>query len=140
MVNPPKRGVNSDEVVDLHEKELEMIFGGLKKRSKIMTDALNKVPRITTNALEGAMYAFPRVHLTESAVRAAKEKGMAPDSMYCMEALNETGLVVVAGSGFGQRAGTYHFRITNLIYNTNEFEHALKAFKEFNNRFYERYP
>lgn len=35
---------------------------------------------------------------------------MAPDMFYCMELLEETGICVVPGSGFGQRAGTYHFR------------------------------
>lgn len=29
---------------------------------------------------------------------------------YCMKLLEETGICVVPGSGFGQREGTYHFR------------------------------
>lgn len=29
---------------------------------------------------------------------------------YCMKLLEETGLCVVPGSGFGQKEGTYHFR------------------------------
>jgi len=35
---------------------------------------------------------------------------MEPDAMYCYELLEETGICVVPGSGFGQRQGTYHFR------------------------------
>lgn len=140
MVNPPKKGVNSDEVVELYNKEYNNVFGGLKKRSKILTDKLNTIPGITTNELEGAMYAFPRIHLNESAIKAAKTKGMAADAMYCMEALEQTGLILVAGSGFKQREGSYHFRITNLIYNANEFEQALIKFKEFNRKFFEKYP
>lgn len=35
---------------------------------------------------------------------------MAPDMFYCMKLLEETGICVVPGSGFGQREGTYHFR------------------------------
>lgn len=35
---------------------------------------------------------------------------MAPDMFYCMKLLEETGVCVVPGSGFGQREGTYHFR------------------------------
>ena len=140
MVNPPKRGVNSDPVVDLYEKEWNTIFGGLKARSKLLTSKLNDIPNIKTNNLEGAMYAFPRVFLTESAVKAAKAQGMSADGMYCLEALNETGLILVAGSGFQQKPDTYHFRITNLIFNTEEFERALTAFKDFNRRFFEKYP
>lgn len=140
MVNPPREGVNSEEVVSLYKKEYEDIFGGLKSRSKLLTATLNNMERITTNKLEGAMYAFPRIHLTDSAIKAAKAKGMAPDAFYCLQALEETGIILVAGSGFKQREGTYHFRITNLIYKTDEFEHALKQFEQFNKRFYEKYP
>ena len=35
---------------------------------------------------------------------------MAPDMFYCMKLLEEMGICVVPGSGFGQREGTYHFR------------------------------
>lgn len=35
---------------------------------------------------------------------------MAPDMFYCMKLLEDTGICVVPGSGFGQREGTYHFR------------------------------
>lgn len=37
-------------------------------------------------------------------------RNMAPDMFYCMSLLEETGICVVPGSGFGQREGTYHFR------------------------------
>jgi len=139
MVNPPKRGECTDETVDLYEKEHKDIFGGLKYRSQILTEKLNAIPGITTNKLEGAMYCFPRVHFSEKFCKIAKEKGMAPDGLYCMEALNSCGIVMVAGSGFGQRAGTHHFRITNLIYKTQEFERALDSFKDFNKKFHEKY-
>ena len=36
------------------------------------------------------------------------------DAMYCMSILEETGIVVVPGSGFGQADGTWHFRTTFL--------------------------
>ncbi len=140
MVNPPKEGVNSAEVVEQYTREKEMILGGLKKRSKLLTEKLNSIPGLKTNELEGAMYAFSRIFLTESAIKAAKEKNLAPDMMYCLEALEETGLVLVPGSGFKQKEGTYHFRITNLIYNTEEFDQALDAFKEFNAKFFKKYP
>eukprot|EP00983_Pelagomonas_calceolata_P093808 1157817-Pelagomonas_calceolata.AAC.9 len=40
--------------------------------------------------------------------------GKSPDGFYCMEMLMNTGIVVVPGSGFGQKDGTYHFRTTFL--------------------------
>lgn len=140
MVNPPKEGVNSPAVVELYKKETELIYGGLKKRSKLLTEKLNAIPGVKANELEGAMYSFPSVFLTESAIKAAKAKGIAPDVLYCVEALEETGIVVVPGSGFKQREGTWHFRITNLIYQTEEFDVALDAFKEFNKKFFAKYP
>lgn len=48
------------------------------------------------------------------AVAKAKELGMAPDAMYCMQLLEQTGVVCVPGSGFGQADGTHHFRTTIL--------------------------
>jgi alanine transaminase len=47
------------------------------------------------------MYAFPRVHLSDKAVKAAKTLGVAPDFMYCHDLVNETGIMTVPGSGFG---------------------------------------
>ncbi|XP_037659121.1 alanine aminotransferase 1 isoform X2 [Choloepus didactylus] len=42
------------------------------------------------------------------------ELGLAPDMFFCMRLLEETGICVVPGSGFGQLEGTYHFRMTIL--------------------------
>jgi len=41
---------------------------------------------------------------------------MEPDAMYCYQLLEETGICVVPGSGFGQKEGTYHFRFSIAIY------------------------
>uniref|UniRef100_A0A8C9JVZ3 alanine transaminase n=1 Tax=Panthera tigris altaica TaxID=74533 RepID=A0A8C9JVZ3_PANTA len=44
----------------------------------------------------------------------AQELGLAPDMFFCLRLLEETGICVVPGSGFGQKEGTYHFRMTIL--------------------------
>jgi alanine transaminase len=59
---------------------------------------------------QGAMYAFPRITLPEKAVAKAKEKCQAPDAFYAFQLLENTGICIVPGSGFGQIPGTYHFR------------------------------
>jgi alanine-synthesizing transaminase len=51
---------------------------------------------------EGAFYAFPRLEFE------------ADDSSWCADLMRETGVVVVPGSGFGQKPGTSHFRIVLL--------------------------
>ena len=139
MVNPPKEGVNSPDVVSLYERELGTIFAGLKKRAHLLTQKLNSIPHITSTNIEGAMYAFPSIKMTPKAIAAAKAKGMAPDVFYAGKVLEQTGLMVVPGSGFKQRDGTHHFRITNLIYNTEEFDGALDDLKTFTTKFFEQY-
>jgi aspartate/methionine/tyrosine aminotransferase len=51
-----------------------------------------------------------QVHLPAKAVEKAKSVGQAPDVFYAFQLLENTGICVVPGSGFGQRPGTYHFR------------------------------
>lgn len=46
-------------------------------------------------ASTGAMYVFPQITLPEKVVAAAKEAGLAPDAFYCLQLLEEKGIVVV---------------------------------------------
>lgn len=140
MVNPPKEGINSPETVKQYKKEYDIIYGGLKERSKLLTQKLNEIKGLKANELEGAMFAFPRISLTESAIKAAHEKGFEPDAFYCLEAMEETGLVLVPGSGFMQRPGTWHFRMSNLIFQKDELEEALVLLKRFSEKFFAKYP
>ena len=45
--------------------------------------------------VQGALYAFPSIILPEKAIKFAEGQGKAPDAFYCMELLDETGIVVV---------------------------------------------
>jgi alanine transaminase len=71
---------------------------------------------------QGAMYAFVNFELPHPKnVDLSKMDDMertAYDSKrdfdYCMNLLEETGICVVPGSGFGQMPGTMHFRTTFL--------------------------
>nr|ALB24939.1 alanine aminotransferase [Pseudokeronopsis rubra] len=139
MINPPKRGVEADEVVDLYEKEQGEIYGGLKERAKMLTATFNKMERTSCSEIQGAMYGFPRIHLTQSAIKAAKEQGVQPDFFYCMQMVNETGIMTVPGSGFGQRDGEFHYRITNLVSPTSEMRATLDRLEAFNSEFYAKY-
>ena len=60
------------------------------------------------------MYAFPMVELPDAFVAECREKGTAPDAAYCKRLLERHGYVTVPGSGFAQREGTFHFRVTIL--------------------------
>ena len=48
--------------------------------------------------------------MPEKAIAKAKEAGQAPDVFYAFQLLENTGICIIPGSGFGQRPGTYHFR------------------------------
>jgi len=47
--------------------------------------------------------------------------------------------MTVPGSGFGQKDGEYHLRITNLVTPTERMKEVLDNFKVFNERFNDKY-
>jgi len=101
MVRPPRPGAPSFERYDRERRE---ILDGLRRKAGIVARGLNAVAGISCNEVTGAMYALPRIALP---------KGVT-DSEYCLALLEETGICVVPGSGFGQAEGTWHFRTTIL--------------------------
>jgi alanine-synthesizing transaminase len=74
----------------------------LTARRDMTVEMLNAIPGISCVKPEGAFYAFPRLHINT------------PDNIFVAELIRETGVVVVPGSGFGQRSGTNHFRVVFL--------------------------
>lgn len=74
----------------------------LTRRRDIIASRLNAIPGISCVAPRGAFYAFPRIDLG------------VPDADFVARVLRETGVVLVHGSGFGQRPDTQHFRVVFL--------------------------
>ena len=109
MINPPKPG---DASYELFEKEKNGILDSLKIRAKKLSTALNKLDGVSCLSVDGALYTYFRLTMPPKAIEAAKKQGKAADLMYCMDLLNEAGVVCVPGSGFGQEEGTYHVRST----------------------------
>jgi len=101
MVRPPRPGTPS---FALYQQERGGILESMKQRAVILAEGLNRIEGITCNVIAGAMYAFPRVALPPGLT----------DDAWCMALLEETGICVVPGSGFGQAEGTAHFRTTIL--------------------------
>lgn len=119
MVAPPAAG---EESYTVYTRERDAILEDLKKKAEILGEGINKIPGMSVDVPQGAMYAFVRFELpAEPGVDAA---AMAPaereanaakrDAAYCLALLEETGICVVPGSGFGQQPGTFHFRTTFL--------------------------
>lgn len=139
MVDPPKNGRESDECVEQYLIEKNEIYDGLKERAEIISEALNDMTNTSCTEIEGAMYAFPKVQFSDGALRQAEKHGVPVDFMYCMDMVNETGIMTVPGSGFGQKKGDYHYRITNLVTPTENLKTMVKSLKEFNDRFHKKY-
>lgn len=135
IVFPPQPGEPSYKQF---EEEKANVLALLKKKAQIVSETFNSIEGISCNEVMGAMYAFPRIYLPPKAVAAAEALGQAPDFFYCMQLLETTGLCTVPGSGFGEKAGTYHFRIT-ILPPLAEMQAVLQTFKEFHLGFLQQY-
>ena len=82
------------------------------------------------------MYAFPKIDFPDHILEKAKEKNMPVDLYYAIALIEETGIVSVPGSGFEQKEGTWHLRLTNLICPKEELLHTLDRIEEFNKKFF----
>lgn len=98
----------------------------LTKRRDITVEMLNAIPGISCVKPEGAFYAFPRLHMNQS------------DNHFVAELINETGVVVVPGTGFGQKPGTQHFRVVFLP-PENILEKAYKKIRDFSEKYFEKH-
>lgn len=125
LVRPPRPGEPSHA---LYEKERREVLETLRRRAEIVEKGLNAVPGIHCNRVAGAMYAFPRITLP---------KGVTDDA-YCLALLEETGICVVPGSGFGQDPGTAHFR-TTILPPVEEIEAVVRRLGEFHVAFTKRH-
>jgi aspartate/methionine/tyrosine aminotransferase len=119
MVAPPQPG---DASYELYASERGAILGDLKEKAEILGRGISEIEGMHAQIPQGAMYAFVRFDLPHA--KGIDPETMAPeerhkyeaarDSKYCLRLLEDTGICVVPGSGFGQQPGTLHFRTTFL--------------------------
>lgn len=110
MVSPPKPGEESYEKFLIEKTAIQ---NELRTKAQIIGMELNKIDGISVNNPEGAMYAYVKFELPENHPFLLNP-AIATDEQYCLNLLEETGICVVPGSGFGQLPGTLHFRTTFL--------------------------
>ncbi|KAF8119302.1 pyridoxal phosphate-dependent transferase [Boletus edulis] len=134
MVRPPKKG---EESYALWEKESNAIHKALAERIRHMVAALNAVEGVSCVDSPGALYLYPQIQLSDKAIEAAKSVGKAPDVFYALALLDATGICVVPGSGFGQKEGEHHYRLTCLCPGVEEYVGKLVEFHE---DFTKKYP
>jgi alanine transaminase len=136
LVNPPSKDSCSTDTVQKYQHEVKLISDDLKAKALMIYNKLNAMKNFKCNEIEGAMYAFPSINLPDYVIQQAKDNNMHPDYYYCLKLLENTGLVTVPGSGFGQKDGTYHLRLTNLICPKEELMKQLDKIEQFNNTFF----
>ena len=141
MVKEPQQG---DESYESYREEWNNIFASLKKRAVLLEQQLNEIPGLKCNPVEGSMYGYANLSLPNSFVDKVKQDNEAngtklqPDFVWATQLLEETGIVVVPGSGFGQKEGTWHFRTTILPpeEQMDAMTKRMRAFQEgFNKKF-----
>ena len=132
MVNPPKEG---DPSWPLYKEEYDTTFSNLDARAKALYEAFKELEGIECQVPQGSMYLFPKLTLPRKAVEAAKEAGKGPDEFYCLALLDATGICVVPGGGFGQKAGTLHFRTTFLAPGTEWVSRIAEFHKQFMDKY-----
>jgi alanine-synthesizing transaminase len=74
----------------------------LSSRRDLTVEACNSIPRMSCVAPRGAFYAFPKIDIPDG------------DDVFVKDLLLQKHVLVVQGSGFGQKPGTKHFRIVFL--------------------------
>ena len=74
----------------------------LRTRRNLTVKSCNAIPGISCVAPRGAFYAFPKLEIPEA------------DEVFVKELIRKKYVMVVHGSGFGQKPGTQHFRIVFL--------------------------
>ncbi|XP_018418135.1 PREDICTED: alanine aminotransferase 2-like [Nanorana parkeri] len=135
LVDPPQPG---DPSYETFQAEAQNLLSTQLEKARLAEEILNRAPGIHCNPIHGALYAFPRIQIPERAVSLAQERGQAPDVFFCHLLLEETGIVLVDGTSFGQAKGTYHFRIS-LLHPLEELKSILEKIVEFHGTFLQEY-
>ena len=85
---------SQDHLIEVRKK--------LRSRRDLTVQWCNSTPRVSCVSPRGAFYAFPRIDIPEG------------DDVFVKELIVQKHVMVVHGSGFGQKPGTKHFRIVFL--------------------------
>jgi alanine-synthesizing transaminase len=111
--------------LDGKQEHLKDVIFRLERRRKITMELLATIDGINLVQPEGAFYAFPSIDVED-------------DSHFCSKLLQETGVVLVPGTGFGQKPGSHHFRIV-ILPPENVLEDAFKIIGDFYKNYKNKY-
>ncbi|XP_078060159.1 alanine aminotransferase 2-like isoform X2 [Mustelus asterias] len=135
ITNPPEAEEPSYE---RFMREKHAMLSSFAERASLTEEMFRDTPGLRCNPVQGALYSFPRIDIPPKAIKAAQEAGYEPDMFFCLKLLEETGICVVPGSGFGQMEGTHHFRMT-ILPKTEKLKTLLSKLKTFYLDFTQQY-
>jgi alanine transaminase len=133
-----KPPIEGDPSYPLYRKERDDILSSLRRRAMKLAETLNKLEGVSCQLPQGALYVFPTITLPTRAMEDAKKIGKAPDTMYCLQLLDRTGIVLVPGSGFHQYPNTFHFRST-ILPPEHDMERVESSLSQFHKEFMDKY-
>ena len=84
------------------QDHLHIVCQKLRSRRDLTVETCNAIPRVSCVPPRGAFYAFPRLDIPDA------------DELFVKELILKKHVMVVHGSGFGQKPGSKHFRIVFL--------------------------
>jgi alanine-synthesizing transaminase len=84
------------------QDHLDVMLRKLKRRADLTVQWAKRTPHVKLVAPKGAFYAYPTLHIPED------------DLTFVTELLKQKYVLVVHGSGFGEKPGTRHIRIVFL--------------------------
>jgi len=84
------------------QDHLKEVTRKMRSRRDLTVKWCNSTPRVSCVSPRGAFYAYPSIDIPEG------------DAVFVTELVRQKHVLVVHGSGFGQRPGTKHFRIVFL--------------------------
>jgi len=84
------------------QDHLPIVCQKLRSRRDLTVKTCNAIPRVSCVPPRGAFYAFPRLDIPDA------------DEVFVKELILKKHVMVVHGSGFGQKPGSKHFRIVFL--------------------------
>ncbi|XP_026462672.1 alanine aminotransferase 1-like [Ctenocephalides felis] len=135
IVKPPSK---ESESFGQFCSEIQAISSSNAERAKFVEEQLNCLKGFKCHPIQGGTYAFPSICLAKKAVEEAKKRCQEPDFFYASELLKNTGILVVPGSEFGQKEGTYHIAIS-ILPPMDKLKSLFEKFNEFNNDFTSKY-
>ena len=103
------------------QEHLVQMKATLQRRRDMAVEMLGGIDGISIVKPEGAFYAFPSIDVDD-------------DKKFVSELIRETGVIIVPGSGFGQKPGTQHFRIV-VLPPEETLEKAFKLIAEFYDKY-----